>query len=303
MIKTKNKIIYLLLALFLILALIFNANNFMGFFYNSLGNIYYKAHSFENATNYHKKADEKLSNNTTKYNLWWDYYKLWDYKKAKEYFDNIKTETWKVEDLEMDYNLGNTHYRLWEKDQNIQNKIELWKNSLNNYQKVLEKKKNKKTQENYDFVEKKLKDLEDKNKDNNKEQDKKTNEQKWQWDSNDESKQWWEQQDKNWKEEDWISKWEKKQDEASKQKNKSWKWESTDTKKDSEKKSLSEEEQKQLEQYNEQLKQEQKNNSSFFGKKNQGNSQDIFDIFNQDPFFGNTQNFDDSILNKNDKDW
>ena len=179
----------------------------------------------------------------------------------------------------MSYNLWNAFYKLWEQEQNTDNKVSLWKESLDNYKKILDEKEDKKSRENYDYVMKKLKELEDKQDKSKEEQEQK-------------------QGDKDYNnKEDNTKEWEKKQDKNSTEENKSWQWNDYDIKKDSKLQELSEEEKRQLEEYNEQLKQEQKENSGLFGKKNQNNNEDIFDILQQDPFF------DNSILNQNEKDW
>ena len=307
MVKINRKILFLILAIFLLLALFFNVNNFIGFFYNALWNYNYNREDYKNAINYHKKAENKINQNTINYNLWWDYYKLWDYTKAREYYEKIKTGTWEKEDFEMDYNLWNAFYKLWEVDPDIENKINLWKQSLGNYKKILDQKEDKKTRQNYDFVMKKLKSLED-----NKEKQEKQEEQQKDETSEDEKssqenqdgqKEGKNEQSQDKKESD-NKEWEKKQDENSTAENKSWQGNPYDIKKDSKLKELTEEEKRQLEEYNEQLKQEQKENGELFWKKSQwNNSKDIFDMLNQDPLFGNFESFDDSILNSNEKDW
>ncbi len=285
MVKINNKIILFLSAIFIILALFFNANNFLWFFNNVLWNYNFNNLDYKKALDYHKKAENNIKNNTINYNLWWDYYKLWDFKKSIEYYEKIKTATWEKEDLEMAYNLWNVFYKLWEKEENIETKANLWQESLDNYKKVLDEKEDKKTKENYDFVNEKLNKLENKWDKSNEEKDQKKVEK---WDNN---------------KEDNKKDWEKKQDENVQEENKSGQWNWYDIKKDSKLKELNEEEKKQLIQYNEQLKQEQKENWNNFWKKNQGNNEDIFDIFKQDPFFDNFENFNDSLLNQNEKDW
>jgi len=307
MVKINNKILWFLGILFIFLALFFNLNNFIGFFYNALWNYNYNREDYKNALNYHKKAENKIKNNTINYNLGWDYYKLWDYTKAREYYEKIHTGTWKTEDLKMDYNLWNAFYKLWEIDPNIENKINLRKQSTWSYKNILDQKEDKKTRQNYDFVMKKLKSLEDnKEKQENQEEQQKDEANKDEKNSQ-ESQDWQEKEGKNEqsqdKKESENNSWEKKQDKNVTKENKSWQGNHYDIKKDSKLKELTEDEKRQLEEYNEQLKEQQKQNSKSFWKKSNSNQEDIFDIFNQDPFFGNYENFDNSILNGNEKDW
>ncbi len=287
MVKINRKILFLILAIFLLLALFFNVNNFTGFFYNALGNYNYNNADYKSALNYHKKAKNKIENNSINYNLGWDYYKLGDYDNSIKYYEKILSNTWQKEDLKANYNLWNAYFKLWKQENDLEKMIIFRKKSLENYKNILDKKNDKKTSQNYDYVKKKLEELEQEQKQEQKQD-------------------WWKPKNdtlKKEKQEDNTKNWEKKQDENATNENKSWEWNEYDIKKDSKLKELTEDEKRQLEEYNEQLKEQQKQNSKNFWKKSNSNQEDVFDIFSQDPFFGNYENFDNSILNWNEKDW
>ncbi len=83
------------------------------------------------------------------------YYRLWEYQKAREKYENIDCKSDTI-CMILYYNLGNTYYRLWEYIPQDSDKIWFWQEALWAYQKALQIQEDEKTRKNYEFVLKKL---------------------------------------------------------------------------------------------------------------------------------------------------
>lgn len=83
------------------------------------------------------------------------YYRLWEYEKALQQYGKIDCKTDFICSI-LYYNLGNTYYRLWENSHQITDKLWFWQQSLSGYQKALQIKEDEKTRKNYEFVLKKM---------------------------------------------------------------------------------------------------------------------------------------------------
>jgi hypothetical protein len=237
----KTSIIILIVSIFLILE----------YFY--LGNIVY------NFGNYSLAASLFPPTKIWTYNKANAYYKLWDYEKAKQIYLSIYWNWYNNLDYKLNHNLWNTFYRLWEKENNILKKIQLWEKAIKYYKtaiKIWEKIKVNKndlneTKANLQFVLNKLKNLQknknQKQQSNNQWQNKK-NQQKKQQESNNskwnnqqnnnkswenknsqqnnnwtnktnKNKQWKESNQKNWKAE---QKWQTNNNQGRNQSSKQW---------------------------------------------------------------------------------
>ncbi len=312
----KNRLFFYLVLLFLFTAIFFNWNNFRVFFYNTIWNISFAKWDYWLSIIYHNNSSKIDNNEVFNYNLWWDYYKLWNYEKSLEYYSKINLFSWSNLSLDTFYNLWNIYYFQWEKEiYDIQKKIDLWKKSLLSYNQVLLKKEDKKARDNYNFVNKKLNELmkqmkkqQEDYKKQQEEQNKKEEEQK----KNDEEKE------NNGEKNDKKSDEQKKEEKSSENtKNKSeeqnqnaqtvqwWRGEEYKVWESEQLTELTQKEKEDLQKYNEQLKQNQQQNTIYFGKKNTDtkDNQSMLDMFMQDPFFSDLKNFDDSTMNKNERDW
>lgn len=324
MIKEKNKLKIFIISIFILTAVIYNSLNFLVFFYNTIWNLSFLKWNYWLSVIYHQKSLNELWNEIFNYNLWWDYYKLWKYDKSLELYSKVNLFTGSNLSFDTYYNLWNNLYRLWEQEQNdIQRKVDLWKKSLLSYNQILLKKEDKKARENYNFVLKKLNEILKKTKEEQQkqmeQQQKQQEEQEKQQDTNNskdketgsgsQSKTEW-QDNKNEKQNESNS--ESQKDKNSEQNNQQqvqtvqwWRGEEYKIWDNQNIQQLTEQEKQDLEKYNEQLKKDQQQNSIYFGKKTQwnNNSNSMIDMFMQDPFFNDLKSFDDSILNKNEKDW
>ncbi len=135
-------------------------------------------------------------------NIFWTYlfleankkYNNSNYSWALDSYNNAqKFLSW----ANLDYNLWNTYYKLWEKEKSLDNKISNYKKSLEFYSKNLVVNKDDDLNYNYQFVKNKLDAIEkEKQEEENKEKEKEKEKEK----SNDKDKETWEkQEDKNWK--------------------------------------------------------------------------------------------------------
>lgn len=308
MITEKSKFKTLIISIFLLSAIIYNSPNFLVFFYNVVWNLSFYQKNYWLATIYHWKAYNKLWNEVLNYNLWWDYYELWKFDKSMELYSKINLFTGSNLSLDTYYNLWNIFYRLWDSEQyDIQKKVDLWKKSLLSYNQVLLKKEDKQTRENYNFVQKKLNELLQKIKEEQQKQIEEQQKQQEEQQKQNENKN----NDENNNDSESTSQWQKDQNNEQKDQQdqvqtvkwwrgdeyKLWNWQ--------ELQELTPSEKEELQKYNEQLKQEQQQNSIYFGKKNQdkNNTDSLINQFMQDPFFNDFKSFDNSILNKNEKDW
>lgn len=83
------------------------------------------------------------------------YYRKWEYGKAIEAYVAVKCKDDSICQT-LYHNLWNAYYRLWEKSSSSTEKIEFWRQSLLNYSKSLDQFFVQETQDNYDFVKQKL---------------------------------------------------------------------------------------------------------------------------------------------------
>ena len=81
-----------------------------------------------------------------------DYYRLDNYKEAAQAFSRIENYKWL-------YNAGNAFYKFWEESDSIDEKITFWERSIIFYTDSLENKRELKTEQNRDFVQLKLDEL------------------------------------------------------------------------------------------------------------------------------------------------
>ncbi len=241
------------------------------------------------------------------YDIWNTLYKQWKYE------DSIKTYlsilwTWKNElNFRLNHNLWNAYYRFWEKQTNINLKKWYWEKAVTYYQKALKIKYDEQTKDNLEFVLNKLKDL--KNQKNNKQQQKQQNKnwqkkdnkqqtqnQNWQKkNSQNKQGQWKKQENKNWKKnsssKNWQKQWEKKENKSAQwnwNKSKAGKknWAQTAWRQQNKPQTPEQKQQAQmmkaLQEYQKNLKLQQKRNMQNYGKVYQPpRSNDPFD----DPFF------------------
>jgi len=248
---------------------------------------------------------------------WKELYENKDFSWALNYFGKNKDYIWL-------YNLWNLNYKLGVQEKEDIKKINYWEKSLDYYKNSLKIKYSKDAEFNYNFVKEKLDKLNKKLEEQKKKQEENKNQKQdnqdkknWNWkDGNKKDWKTWENDKQNWNKDsknmDW---WEKNQDWKSWE-NKDWnqekQWENKwwEANKDGSQKSwweesqarLSETAKQQLKAYEEQLKQEQKQNAWSYWKvyREQSNPFDSFDnIFGNDPFF------DNSLLNtwSDKKDW
>lgn len=287
------------------------------FSFNAFWDYLYDKNDYINAIKYYDYAWNKES----VYNKANAYYKQKKYEDSiKEYMSILWNDSSKL-DFSLNHNIANNFYRLWEAKNQSEQKIKSREKSVEYYRNALNINYDEETKKNLEFVLKKLEE-EKKKQQNEQNKDKKDDKDKKQ----DENKSWTWSQDKQWETKDWKT-WtgsqdkteEKKWQDANKSDNEKWwkesqKWEKSDEKNwatdnkttteksgDKQEKNLTKDQAQALEQYEQALKQEQKNNSDWFNKvyQPQNNSNDPFDIFNNDPFFNN------DLLNWNnwEKDW
>lgn len=272
----KKKIIHSIL-IFLIFLWLFNYKYFLWNYYNYLWNTYYGNSKYFTALKYHNKSYKYTKNDNILYNIWNDYYKIWDYENSLEQYKKMS----KSDSLEFDklHNLWNLFYRLGEKY--INNSINFWTDSLNSYKEALLIKNEEKTRKNYEFVldklnnllkEEETKETEEEKKEENLEKEKSEEEQE-QWDN-----EWQENNNSNNEQRDEKYKLD-------------WKTESIE---------LTWKQREELKQYEKYLKAIEANNQIFFNKKGENNNSELEKLRNDfawDPFFDSV--FDDWW----EKDW
>lgn len=281
------KKIFVFLTLFSLIFIGLNFNSFRIFYSisswidlynNSWFNEWLKV--FENI-----KKEQKNHENILNYNIANSYYKLWKYEKSIELYSKIKNSDKKL-NFYKNHNLWNTYYKLWTFKNTDEEKIKLWKKSLENYKNALNIEINedkKETQENYDYVKKKLDDLLKKQEE--KEEQKKEQNQSWSWasqnqENSNEQQQNWEQESKKeiqdpskiWAK-NWTNWW---------QFNEIGEWQN-------EVKEFSQEEKMEVEFYLQDLKNLQKQNQQYLNNQKlplSGNTfNDLLNQFREDPMF------------------
>jgi len=226
------------------------------------------------------------------------FYNNYEWNKSYE----NKNFSWAIDDFKKSnnyiwlYNIWNSNYRLWEQEKENNKKIAFWEKSLKNYKDSMEINYTKSSEENYIFVKKKLEELKKKIK-----QEQNKNSPVIPFHKGDENKKKWDNTEKNWekhdsKENSWDKKKvpvpiDKKLNSGTGTWNKKQKWDN-----------LSKNQEQILKQYEEQLKQQQKQNAWEFNK--------VYEEHNNDPFDNLSDFFWDSFFNNNllnswndKKDW
>jgi len=232
------------------------------------------------------------------YNLWNTYYKQWKYE------DSIKTYlsilwTWKNDlNFKLNYNLWNAYYRYGESQENLSLKRWYWLKAVDYYKQALKIKYDQQAKDNLEFVLNKLKDLGKNNKQQQNKQEQKKQNKKQNWQKKDgQKKEWQKKNSKNWKKQNnsssknWKKQWEKKQNQTNWKngnKSKTGKKKQAQTAWNKQNKPQTEQEKKQaqmmkaLQEYQKNLKQQQRQNMQNYGKVYQPpRNNDPFD----DPFF------------------
>ena len=236
------------------------------------------------------------------FNISWNYhYNNLNYTWSLNYhnlaLDNLNKE-------EIMHNIWNDLYKIWELQDNTEEKIEYYKKSLLNYERALNKKENKDTRENYEFVKNKLDELLSKEEENKKEEEEREKEEDNKEDESNEDKEKEKEDNKDESNEEEKNKEnneadkENEDNEISPQPSPAGEGE---TWKEPEQPSwFTEKEKKQLDDYIEKMKKEEQANQKFFNKKPDNNidpNDFFFDNYIKDPFFEN-------IIDKDwEKDW
>jgi len=254
-------------------------------------------------------AKEKFSQAN---NIEW-IYNIWNtlYKQGK-CEDSIKTYlsilwTWKNDlNFKLNYNIANAYYRYGEKQTDVNLEKWYWLKAVDYYKKALKIKYDQQAKDNLEFILKKLKDLENQKNNKQKKQNQQwqknkkqqSQKQNWQKKGNQNKQGQWKKKDsknqdkqKNPSSKNWQNQWEKKKNQAQ-----WWNWNKSKTQKKNWKqtawarqnKPQTEEEKRQaqmmkaLQEYQKNLKKQQKQNMWNYGKVYQiPRSNDPFD----DPFF------------------
>ena len=151
----KKNFAYIVLFFFLFFIIV-NYKLFFAMFYNFLWNYYYNFWDYYNSLVFHTKAHNYLPNEIILYNIWNDFYKLEKYHLAIKNYDKLSLLRNKDYFLDSIYNLANSLYKLWETKDNYKEKLNLWKESLDLYLNLLANKEEKKVRDNYEFVKRKL---------------------------------------------------------------------------------------------------------------------------------------------------
>ena len=191
----KKNIAYVVLSLFL-LFIVINYKLFFSLFYNFLWNYYYNSWDYSKSLVFHSRSHNYKSSNEILYNIWNDFYRLWNYNLAIKNYDKLFLSWDKDVFLSSAFNLANSLYKLWEEEKDIRNKINLWISSLNLYLNLLSNKEDKKVRDNYNFVKKKLEELESESQDSNDNSE--------DWSNDNDSNYSWQEEDSN---EDWSKQW------------------------------------------------------------------------------------------------
>lgn len=144
----------------------------------------YHSWNFSSSSEIFQNFAENWDNDYAFFNFWSSLYKQWDFKKAYDNFQKIKEKDL-INSWNLDYQLWNTSYKIWDNENDLQKKVDFWKESISYYELWLQKNPNDKDmRENLDFVKKKLEDLQ------------KQMEEKWEkkeedWEWNEDEKWWW----------------------------------------------------------------------------------------------------------------
>lgn len=316
----KTKFITLFIFWFIFL----NIFSLKSFYLNALWNEMYNAwDEFEEA-----EKNFSLANNIEwEYNKWNILYKQKKYTEAIKKYLSLENNNKSEINFRINHNIWNTYYRISEGEKGSKQKLYYLNKTIEHYKKALDIRYDEETKQNLDFVLKKIKDEETKQKDEkNKEEQKKQQEQN----KKDENKKQ-DEQNKNW---DWKkgeekngNNWKENTDKKEANNSQSWSesktppaspnqsketngenskkkwgknWKKDENKKQEQWQQLNKNQEEALKSYEEALKQAQKQNSDWFNKVYQDNNpNDPFQQMFNDPFFNN------SLLNQDDwkKDW
>lgn len=270
---------------------IINFFSFQDFYWNAFWNYFFSHWNFSSANSYYLKSNSKESTLNRGNTL----YKEKKYIESNKKYLSILTPEKNEFYFKLNHNLWNNFYKLSLNDK--QKEKEYLEQSITYYTNALDIRYDEETKKNLEFVMNKLKEIKEKQNQSEKEQKKEQNSD--QSGSGSQSNQ-----------NTGSGNTQTQTGSVSKEENKTWtgseKSQSGSTASDSnktEEKWNSPEIEKQLKAYEEQLKEEQKQNQSEVWKVYQPqNSQDPFSQF--DNFF-NTPSFDNSLLNdaNNKKDW
>lgn len=268
----------------------------------------YGSWNYSQAYDTFSSVQDSYLKNIAQYWKWWSLYKNQEYSWALGNF--LSTSTWDIS-FEPLHNLGNTVYMLGSRATNSGEKLQYWNQSLRFYSWALQVNQGSKaTQENYDFVKKRINELsQQQKKDGN--QDQKS--QSWSADNNNSNHNQEQNQDKKkWSQNNKDSTWKSWSGWVSSKTQNSNSWSSQSQslqqqrdpqyqlKKGSEVGNLSEREKEELKNYQSYLEQLQKQNQQFFNKKPSSDSSSPFGAF-VDPFTGKPL-FQDN-MNQNERDW
>ena len=315
-ITMKKNIPIILLMFFLLITT--NILDILWFFYNEKWIKEFNQSQYSNAYKNFKQADIYKSSAIEKYNIANTYYKQWNFQDALTFYNfalssnpncdkSQNPDQSRVNFCSLNYhNLGNTYYRLWEQNNDQQQKISLRNQAIENYKNALELKYDQETKKNLDFVQKKIDELKNQQAQEQQNQEDSKQQQDWQ---NNQSWSWNEQQNSEW-EQNWTWYQENQTWNNSQEQNLSWTNQSNNQASSDSKSSdtawedsqtlLTNQQEQELKNYMEYLKQEEVNNQQYFNKKIQNSDQN--DIFSQ--FFWMNPFFDNSSLNGDgEKDW
>ena len=231
-------------------------------------------------------------------------YNSWSYELSNKIF------SWALEennDSIILYNIWNSLFKIWESDNNIEEKIKWYQVSLEAYSGSLDLRYNKDTQENYEYVKNKFDELlESKNQDDNSQNNNQEDSQEWEADDTNSEKNTSEQSHKNESSTEENQSTESTENEknneenegnqGNKDSNTNEKSEENQQSQWEETNELSQEQMEQIEQYAENLKKSEFYNQKYFNKQEPEDNQNIDDFF-RDPFF------DDSFVRWWEKDW
>lgn len=253
---------------------------FWAYYFSTFWNEKYINSDFTWALKDFEKSQELSDSLENVYNQWTTKYKKWNYQDAKTLLSKVATgtldDTLKYKAL---HNLWNTLYQLWNQEQSLEKMKEQYEQSIQAYNDAISIYQDVETQKNKEFVERKLKELEE-IQDNQSQTGSGTSEQEktgsgsaWdqKWDTLGDSKKSWSDEEK-WGEQSQSQSWAR--DEKYKLNDASWIWE------------LSEKEKKDIENYQKKLEKFQKQNQwSFWVERRE--QQDFMDLFESNPFFRN----------------
>jgi Ca-activated chloride channel family protein len=281
-------------------------DDFLFRYHTQKGNEYYEQNYLESAEEEFDKAAElaEEKKGVAQFNKGTTAFEKQDYQEAQKQFEQIITENCTDQNTDIcnkaHYNLGNTQYRLGEQQTEYEQKKQHWVNALTNYQQALELDQNDSlAQENAQFVQKKLQQLEQEQKQQESQENQDQDEQG---EGEGES----EQSNENESEEGDTGE-ENNEDESDGEENQQNEQNGTGQQTPQYNSGLSEEESQRLDQYMDQLEQEEQSLDDYFyrnGENTQPSSP--FDRFLNDPFFGGNL-FDDIFEQENEndteKDW